>query len=101
MRSKMLVNTKARQALAVGRSNFGDVYVFLDSRIVLRVAGGRGGMMGRGLETCSQARLSLSWMKASHDASDAGHGRCDAFRAARRQIDLCCCERVKPSARFF
>ncbi len=46
---------------------------------------------GPGIETCSQARLSLSWMGASRDASDAaaGRSRCDAFSAARHQTDLC------------
>lgn len=41
------------------------------------------------MKTCSQARLSLSWMEDSRDASDAAAGQCDAFKAARHQIDLC------------
>ncbi|TKS92224.1 Disintegrin and metalloproteinase domain-containing protein 11 [Collichthys lucidus] len=44
---------------------------------------------GSGMKTCSQARLSLSWMEDSRDASDAAAGQCDAFKAARHQTDLC------------
>lgn len=46
-RSKMPVDTKAKQALALGRSHFfwdGVVCVFLDSGFVPRVVGGTGGL---------------------------------------------------------
>lgn len=39
-------------------------------------------LAGPGMETCTQTRLSLSWMEASCDAA-GGHGRCDAFRVLR------------------
>lgn len=89
MSSKMSVNTKARQALALGRSNF---CLCAHRQSVCSQGGGRERRpAGPGMETCSQARLSLSLTEASRDASDAaaGQGRCDAFRAARHQTDLC------------
>lgn len=50
MRSKMSVNTNGKISLNVGtgRSHFGGVCVFIDNWFVPRVAGGRGGLQGRG-----------------------------------------------------
>lgn len=74
MRSKMPLNTKAERGFVIGESFRGSVS-FQNGGWERRPA-------GSGMETRSLARLSLCWMEASCDASDAaGHGRRDAFTA--------------------
>lgn len=81
MRSKMPVNTKARRALERGGVILG---VYVCPSVCSQSGGRERRLTGSGMETRSQARLSLSWKEASCYASDgaAGHGRCDAFRGS-------------------
>lgn len=63
---------------------------FIDNGFVPRMAGGRGDLRGQGWRPVVGPDCRLAGSEASRDASDAaaGHGRCDAFSAARHRADL-------------
>lgn len=81
-------------SFGIRRSHFWE-FMYVHRQLVCAQSGGRERRLaGLGMATYSQARLSLSWMEASPDASDAtasaaGHGMHDASRAVRHQTALC------------